>query len=143
MKGAAPEFHEKFEAREDVRGSSDRVFGMTFAAVLMTVGVIKFLSGAGGALIWVGSSLCFLAVAVGAPRALGPLNRAWFTFGKFLNAVVTPVILAILFFGVFSPIGIAMRIVRRRPLRVNREPESQSYWIMRDESSPRSLRWQF
>ena len=51
-----------------------------------------------------------------APATLRPLYRGWMRFGLLMNRITTPIILGILFFLVFTPIALFMRVIGRDPL---------------------------
>lgn len=70
------------------------------------------------------------------PRALRPLNRAWTRLGALLGRVVTPVVLFLLFVLAFVPMGILLRIRGFRPLRLELEPEEDTYWLEREPPGP-------
>lgn len=42
-----------------------------------------------------------------------------------------PIVMAILFYAVVTPIGLVMRLTGRDPLRLRLEPEASSYWRTR------------
>ena len=128
-----------------VQGSSDRAFGLVFAAVFLIIALYPLLQGAavrGWALA--GSGL-FLLSAFFFPRMLAPANRAWARFGLLLHRIVSPVALGILFFLVVTPTGLFMRLLGKDLLRLRRDPDCDSYWIRRDPPGPEadSLRNQF
>ncbi len=70
------------------------------------------------------------------PRVLRPLNRAWTRLGVLLGKIVTPLVLALLFLLAFVPLGLILRIRGFRPLRLELEPEKETYWIDRDPPGP-------
>ncbi|MDX2150924.1 MAG: SxtJ family membrane protein, partial [Bryobacteraceae bacterium] len=74
---------------------------------------------------------------------LTPLNRLWAKFGLLLHRLVSPVILAILFYGCITPIGYLMRLTGKDPLRLRFESDRQSYWIARDTDDISSFNNQF
>ena len=84
-------------------------------------------------------------VAVVYPQMLAPLNRLWFRFGLLLHKIVSPVVLAIMFFLVFTPTGMIMRALGKDPLRLRLDKNATSYWIERTPPgpSPESLGDQF
>ncbi|MCZ6802464.1 MAG: SxtJ family membrane protein [Proteobacteria bacterium] len=45
-----------------------------------------------------------------APGSLDPLYRYWMRFGLLLNRITTPLILGIIFYFIFSPFGLIMRL---------------------------------
>ena len=84
--------HESYERNEDVRGSSDRSFGMVFAAVFGVIGVLPLAFG-GGVRLWsLAVGAAFLLAALAFPAVLAPLNRLWLRFGLLLHRIVSPYI---------------------------------------------------
>lgn len=126
---------------------SERSFGLTFACVLGLLSVWFLYSGGPGAeaLTAGAAAAAFLALALMAPTVLGPLNRLWMRLGMLLHAVVNPVILGVLFYGVFTPMGFAMRLFGADLLRLRRRADGESYWIVRAEENvaPNSMTNQF
>ena len=111
----------------------------------MLLALLPRLQG-GSIRLWaVAASGAMLLVATFAPAALRPFNRLWTRFGLLLHRVVGPVALAILFFCVVTPTGLLMRLFGKDPLRLRRDPDAASYWVMRTPPGPDadSLRHQF
>lgn len=61
------------------------------------------------------------------PRALVIPNKVWMAFAEALSFVSTRLILAVVFFGVVTPIGFVKRLFGWDPLS-RRAPASESYW---------------
>jgi len=124
---------------------SDRSFGITFAVVFAAIAawlVWKSLPGAG---IVASLSILFVAIALSRPLLLRPLNRGWMAFGAVLHRVVSPLVLGLIYFGMFAPIATAMRLRGRDAMRRRADPDAKSYWICRDPPGPppESLKNQF
>lgn len=135
--------HEFRGRKEVVQTSSERSFGLVFAGVFTVVGLLN-LHGAGSYwLLWLGAAALFVLLALAAPRVLAPFNRLWARFGLLLHQIISPVILAILFYGCITPIGYLMRLTGKDPLRLRSEAERQSYWIVRDAQDVPSFNNQF
>jgi hypothetical protein len=127
------------------QGSSDRAFGLVFTAFFLVVALLP-LAGGGSPRSWaLAVAAAFLLCALARPGILAPLNRAWTRLGLLLNAVISPVALGILFYGVVTPTGWALRALGKDPLRLRREPQAATYWIERQPPGPEpdSLRNQF
>jgi Saxitoxin biosynthesis operon protein SxtJ len=93
----------------------------------------RFRSRAGS--LWVSLisiALTLIVIALTRPAVLAPFNRAWMALGKLLNRVVSPVVLALLFFGVVWPIGFLMRLTGNDALRLKRAAATGSYWVARE-----------
>lgn len=78
------------------------------------------------------SATFFITTLVKADVML-PLNKLWMRFGLLLGMIVSPIVLGVVFFVVFTPIAFVMRLSGRDQLRLKFR-ERQSYWIKRDAS---------
>lgn len=125
--------------------SSDRDFGLVFAAVFLIVALLPLLHGHGTRFWAVGVSLIFGAIALAIPAVLAPLNRLWTAFGQLLHRIISPVALGILFYGVVTLTGLLMRLFGKDLLRLRFDRNAPSYWIQRTPPGPsaESLKNQF
>jgi len=57
-------------------------------------------------------------------------------FGLLLHRIVNPLVMALLFFLVVTPIALLMRLFGKRPLQLDSEADAESYWIPRDPPGP-------
>lgn len=128
--------HEDLTRGERVEGSSDRSFGLVFAIVFLLIGAWPLLHG-GPPRWWAGGiAAVFAMVAVARPALLASLNRLWIKLGILLGKVVSPIALGIVFYGVLVPIGVAMRLAGKDPLRLKHDVNASSYWIPREPPGP-------
>jgi len=136
--------HENWSREEGVKASSDRFFGLVltiFFAILAFLPMRHHHPARVWALVLSGLLCC---AALLAPKTLAPLNRVWTALGALLHTITNPIILGILFYLVFTPIG----WVRRRmgkSLHLTRVSDVASYWIPRQPPGPepRSMANQF
>ena len=128
------DLHESFE-RDEPAGSSDRSFGIVFAVALCVVAAIRYWRGH-GVWEWLAVAALFFALALIAPRALEPLNRAWLKLGRLLNRVTNPLVMGIIFFLAVTPTALILRAQRKLPLPLHPDPEARSYWIERNPPGP-------
>jgi len=137
--------HERQAGEETLKASSDRGFGLVFAGFFALVAALSIYNGGAHWPWWLAFAAAFAIAAFIRPSLLAPLNRAWTRFGLVLFAVVSPVVLAIIFYGCITPIGWLMRLTGKDPLRLRLEPQAGSYWIHRQPPgpSPESLKNQF
>ena len=117
-------------------GSSNRVFGLVFAAVFLLIAVGPLFVGRPIHFSSLVVSVAFGIVALIAPAVLAPLNRVWTKFGLLLHKIVSPVILGIMFYVVITPMGLVMRLLGKDPLRLRWEPKAATYWIERSPPGP-------
>ncbi len=137
--------HEDFSRTHEVKASSNRSFGWVFTAVFLVVAVWPLFSG--GMVRWwsLFIAAAFALVTIAVPKLLALPNRLWLRFGLLLNRIISPVVLAFLFYIVVTPMGALMRVFGRDNLRLQRDDLDTSYWIKRDPPGPKpeSLNHQF
>ena len=121
---------------------TNRKFGFFFAGVFALAGGY-FLkeSSIVAACMFLVLAVSFFLVAVIKADLLLPLNKLWMHFGLLLGKIVGPIVLGVIFFGLFTPIAIVMRIAGRDELRLNVK-NSSSFWKTREENSVSSNRFQ-
>lgn len=95
----------------------------------------------GAALGLVGVTL-FIAGAV-APTYLGPLERGWMRLAHAIGRVTNPIILAVIYLLVITPIGVVRRVVGGNPL--SHQATANGFWKERpaDRRRSASLKRQF
>lgn len=129
--------HEHIRHHEQAsEGSSDRSFGLVFAALFLVVALLPLLQGHSVRLWAMGVSLSFGAIAFAIPATLAPLNRLWTKFGLLLHSIVSPIALGILFYGVVTPTGLVMRLLGKDLLRMRFDRSAASYWVERTPPGP-------
>ena len=137
--------HEDYSRQLLRKNTSNREFGLVFTALGLVIGLLPLRSGEhprAWALIAGG---VFLVVTLVAPAILGPLNRVWMMLAIALGKVTTPVVLAVLFYALFAPCALLLRILGKNPLYHDKGAESSTYWITRHPPgpSPASMSEQF
>lgn len=128
--------HESFDRRDEVKGSSDRAFGIVFTVVFALVGAWPLLHGNGLRLWSLAVAAAFLLAALVRPGLLAPLNRLWMKFGLLLHRITNPLIMGLVFFVAVVPTGLVMRLRGKDPLRLRFDREARSYWIDRKPPGP-------
>jgi hypothetical protein len=127
--------HENLGAADHVKIGSERNFGFVMAGFFALLSALVWWKG-GVWYFYLLAAAAFLVAALATPGLLGPMNRLWFRFGMVLNAIISPLVLGLLFFLVITPVGWLMRLFRARPLHLTFERAEESYWIGRDPPGP-------
>jgi predicted membrane metal-binding protein len=128
--------HEQLDRSEEVKGSSDRNFGLTFAAVGTVIALWPLTHGESPRWWWLAAAAALTIVSLTVPHVLHSLNRAWLRIGLLLNRIVSPIVLGIVFYGVLAPLGLASRAAGKDPLQLRFDNSASSYWIARDPPGP-------
>jgi hypothetical protein len=115
---------------------SNRSFGALFVVVFALIGVYSWWN-AGTFFPWAfGLSALTLIVTVVRPAWLTPANRAWMKLAEILHRIVSPIVLGVMFFGIFTPVAFLMRLVGRDAMARKFDTSARSYWIERDPPGP-------
>jgi hypothetical protein len=116
-------------------------FGVTMAAALLVISVLFFLrSKVNLALFSFTVSFFFLIVGLVFPSFLRVFHTAWMFFAFVLSWVNTRVILVVLYFFIFTPIGLVIKLFRVDPLGENDKRET--YWLKREGVSFNPLNYE-
>jgi membrane-bound ClpP family serine protease len=132
----------EYQRHQPITPGSPESFGWVFTVVFTVIGLYPLSLDApvrGWALI-VAGVLALLTMLY--PRAFTAVNRWWFRLGLLMGAIIAPIAMGILFFGVIMPIGLVKRLFTKDALCRRFEPEQDSYWIIRD-AQDKTMRDQF
>jgi hypothetical protein len=80
--------------------------------------------------LWAAAGACGV-LAAAAPACLRPLYLALSLLGAPIGLVVSYVVLAIVYYGILTPIGLAMRLAGRDPLHRKFDRSAGTYWVPR------------
>ena len=89
-------------------------------------------------------SAILLGIAFKRPNIFEVPNMLWFKFGVVLGHVLNPLLLGLIYFLIFTPLGLLLRLFARDELKI-RHRDTSTYWIVRSESdvTPSSFTRQF
>ncbi len=131
-----PATHESFDREEEIKGSSDRSFGLVFTVFFSIIGGIKLWVGSSWFWPWFVAAGLILFLALVKPRVLAPANRLWLRFGLLLHRIVNPIVMGLLFFATVTPIGLMLRLFGKDLLHLRRDGSARTYWIDRKPPGP-------
>ncbi|BDC49132.1 hypothetical protein F183_A14480 [Bryobacterales bacterium F-183] len=116
---------------------SDRQFGLTVGGVLVAAGIWRMPE-----IALPGVVLMLLGLV--RPAVLHTPNRLWMRMSHAIGRVTTPVMMALLFFCVITPLGFVMRrMYGYQPLQLEFDREAKSYWSVRETDAVGDMRNQF
>ncbi len=136
-------FHETYREHDAAKASSSRAFGFVMGAFFILLGSRSHARHGSAWQVLDGFAVACIVIAAARPALLAPLNRAWMALGKLLNRIVSPVVLALLFFAIIWPVSFFMRRAGSDPLRLKRAGAGESYWVAREPLASDHFRRQF
>ena len=114
--------------------TSNRNFGIFFSFIFIIISFCPFKDGYIIKIWSLSISLIFLILGLLNSNILSPLNKAWFKLGVYLGNIISPMIMAIIFFLLITPIGLLMRILNKDLINL-KKGNKKSYWIEKKNNS--------
>jgi hypothetical protein len=110
-----------------MKKSSEKNFGILFFIVFLAIAFWPTLNGNDTRLWSLLVSFIFLALSFLKPQLLSPLNLAWIKFGELLGRIIAPIVMALIFFFILTPLSLIIRLFLK--LKIS---QKDTYWIKRD-----------
>jgi hypothetical protein len=124
----------------NIKPKDNITFGILFFIFFLIIGLYPLKSG-GVIRIWsIILSLIFLIITIIKPNLFTYLNLLWIKFGMLLGKIISPIVMALVFFFVVTPIGILVRVLKKDVMGLKRG--APSYWINREDKI-QSMKKQF
>ena len=116
-----------------IKISSNRNFGLVFFVFFLIVSFWPLLNG-NDIRIWsLIVSFIFFILGILNSSLLTPLNLLWFKFGLLLGSIIAPIVMALIFFIVVTPIGVLLKIFKKDLLNLKYSKHKETYWLDRDK----------
>ena len=112
--------------------SSNRSFGILFSILFAIIAFWPIINGNPLRLWLIPVSVIFLVLGLLNSKLLNPLNVVWVKFGELLGRIIAPIVMAIIYFIIVTPIGLFMRLIRKDLLNL-KFSKANTYWIKREK----------
>ena len=111
-----------------IKIGSNKSFGIVFSIVFLIIALYPLLNDHSVRIWLIILSLIFFILGLLNSNILSPLNRIWFKFGIILGAIVSPIVMGLVFFLVVTPISLILRLLKKDTLNLKKN-DSVTYWI--------------
>ena len=111
--------------------SSNRSFGLLFFIVFIVVGLWPVIKGEVANIYLILISLFFLIFGLINSKILSPFNKAWIKLGEILGLIIAPIIMALVYFIILTPISLIVRMFGKDLLGLKFLKKQDTYWIKR------------
>lgn len=114
-----------------------RKFGLVVGSAFLALAAFAYWRGGRISVIalgMLGGSLILAGLVI--PGRLGPVERGWMALAHAMSKVTTPVFMGLIYFVLFTPIGLARRAMGKNALV--RPSANGSYWVPRGVGARRS-----
>ena len=114
--------------------SSNRSFGLLFFIVFFILGLWPLKNNDNLNFYFILVSVSFLILGLTKSKLLSPLNKLWIKFGEILGIIIAPIVMALTYFVILTPISFIVRICGKDLLRLKILKEKNTYWIKRKKN---------
>jgi len=110
---------------------NNKGFGILFFIVFFLIALWPLLKGDSPRIYFFPIAALFLILGLINSKILTPLNKLWIKFGELLGKIIAPIIMALVYFIVLTPLSFLIKISRKDLLKVKFSNKLESYWIKR------------
>ena len=119
----------------NIKLPTNKKLGYFFSGVFLLASIYFFyLKSDNVGYIFSSLTIIFIITTFLKAELLLPLNKLWMRFGLLLGMIVSPIVLGVIFFGIFTPYGFVMRIMGRDEMNLKIFLK-KSYWVIRSNNS--------
>ena len=111
--------------------SSNKSFGILFFVVFLGLGLWPLTNDNNPNIYLIIISIIFFILGLLNSKLLSPLNSFWIKFGELLGKIIAPVVMAIIYFLILTPISLMVRLFGKDLLGVKFSKQLKTYWIKR------------
>jgi len=114
--------------------SNNRSFGILFFIVFLILGLYPTLKGNSPNIYFILISIPFIILGLINSKILTPLNNTWIKLGEILGIIIAPIVMAIIYFFILTPISLIVRIFGKDLLSIKFDKQVNTYWINRKKN---------
>ena len=111
--------------------NKNRSFGLLFFIVFLAFALWPLTKRGEINLYLISIASIFLILGLLNSKILSPLNKAWIKLGEILGRIIAPIIMAIVYFLVLTPISLLVRLFGKDLIGMKFSNQQKSYWIKR------------
>ena len=111
--------------------SSNNSFGLLFFVVFLILGLWPLKNGESLNVYFIMASVVFLILGLLNSKFLSPLNKSWIKLGEILGVIIAPIVMALVYFVILTPVSIIVRVFGKDLLGLKFLKKKDTYWIKR------------
>lgn len=123
--------------------SSEKSFGIVFSVFFLILTIYCLVKDISTYYIFISISILFLIIAFTKPKILKIPNFLWYKLSITLSKVTSPIIMLLIYSISILPIGIILKIMRKKSDIKKIDHKCKSYWIKRSDKENNSMIDQF
>ena len=112
----------------------NRGFGLLFFIVFLVLALWPLRNGEEINFYLIFIALIFLLLGLVNSKILTPLNKGWIKFGEILGRIIAPIVMAIVYFLILTPVSLFVRLFGKDLISMKFNDSLKSYWIKREKN---------
>ena len=113
------------------QNNQNRSFGLLFFIVFLALALWPLTKKGEINFYLISMALIFLVLGLLNSKILSPLNKAWIKLGEILGKVIAPIVMAIVYFLILTPISLIVRLFGKDLIGMKFNNDIKSYWVKR------------
>ena len=113
------------------QNNQNRSFGLLFFIVFTALALWPLTNKGEINFYLISIALIFLVLGILNSKILSPLNKAWIKLGEILGRVIAPIVMAIVYFLILTPISLLVRLFGKDLIGMKFSNDIKSYWVKR------------
>ena len=123
--------------------NSNKSFGIVFFIFFLILSILTFKNNNLLGYILIIVSLIFLILGLKRSELLTPLNKLWIKFGFLLGKIISPIVMAFVYFSVVLLTKIFLLLIKKDILNLKLDENIKSYWIKINDNLKSNMKNQF
>ena len=116
------------------QNTQNRSFGLLFFIVFFAFALWPLIKKGEINLYLISIALIFLILGLLNSKILTPLNKSWIKFGELLGRIIAPIVMAIVYFIILTPISLLVRLFGKDLIGMKFNKNLKTYWIKRKKN---------
>ena len=113
------------------QNNQNRSFGLLFFIVFTALALWPLIKKGEINFYLISIALIFLVLGLLNSKILSPLNKAWIKLGEILGRLIAPIVMAIVYFLILTPISLFVRLFGKDLIGMKFNNDIKSYWVKR------------
>ena len=119
--------------QKEIKTGSNKSFGIVFFVIFIIIALWPLLKDENIRVWSIIVSITFLTLGLLNSKILTPLNKLWMRLGILLGAIVSPIVMGVIYFGVITPIGLIMKVFGKDVLNLKLDKNKTTYWLKKNK----------
>lgn len=119
-----------------------KIFVYIWICIFLIIGIYPIVNYEKVKFVFIGISILLYIISIINLNVFTKFYNIWMKIGEFLGKISSSIIMFFLFFGIYTPISLVLKIFSKDLLKKKIDKDKSTYWIKRD-TQPQSMKNQF